>query len=36
MLWSASVINGYSIAACDGRLGDGSDFLFDDDTWKVG
>jgi hypothetical protein len=35
MLWSASVINGYSIAASDGRVGVVSDFLFDDDTWKV-
>jgi hypothetical protein len=35
MLWSASVINGYSIAASDGRLGAVSDFLFDDDTWKA-
>jgi hypothetical protein len=35
MLWSASVINGYSIAASDGRLGAVSDFLFEDDTWQV-
>jgi sporulation protein YlmC with PRC-barrel domain len=35
MLWSASVINGYSIAASDGRLGAVSDLLFDDDTWRV-
>ena len=35
MLWSLSVINGYSIAARDGRLGAVSDFLFEDDTWQV-
>src|SRR5579872_4029642 len=35
MLWSASVVNGYSIAASDGRLGGVSDFLFDDGTWRI-
>ena len=33
MLWDASAINGYAIAASDGRLGTVSDFLFDDDAW---
>jgi hypothetical protein len=35
MLWNASVIKGYAIAASDGRLGTVSDFLFDDCTWSV-
>jgi hypothetical protein len=35
MLWNASVINGYAIAASDGRLGTVSDFLFDDASWLV-
>src|SRR5271170_1521909 len=35
MLWNASAINGYAIAASDGRLGTISDFLFDDATWLV-
>ena len=35
MLWNASVINGYAIAASDGHLGTLSDFLFDDATWSV-
>jgi len=35
MLWNASVINGYAIAASDGRLGSVRDFLFDDASWLV-
>ena len=35
MLWHASVINGYAIAASDGLLGAVSDFLFDDDNWLI-
>jgi sporulation protein YlmC with PRC-barrel domain len=35
MLWNASAVNGYAIAASDGRLGTVSDFLFDDATWAV-
>jgi hypothetical protein len=35
MLWNASKINGYAIAASDGRLGTVSDFLFDDASWLV-
>jgi hypothetical protein len=35
MLSNASVINGYAIAANDGRLGTVSDFLFDDASWLV-
>lgn len=35
MLWNASTIKGYAIAASDGRLGTVSDFLFDDASWMV-
>ena len=35
MLWNASVINGYAVAASDGRLGTVSDFLFDDASWSI-
>jgi hypothetical protein len=35
MLWNASAINGYAIAASDGRIGTVSDFLFDDASWMV-
>jgi hypothetical protein len=35
MLWNASVIDGYAIAASDGRIGTVSDFLFDDSSWLV-
>ena len=35
MLKNASAINGYAIAASDGRLGTVSDFLFDDASWRV-
>ena len=35
MLWNASVIKGYAIAASDGQLGTVSDFFFDDASWLV-
>jgi hypothetical protein len=35
MLRNASEINGYAIAASDGRLGTVADFLFDDVSWSV-
>jgi hypothetical protein len=35
MLWNASAIKGYALAASDGRLGTVSDFLFDDGSWMV-
>jgi sporulation protein YlmC with PRC-barrel domain len=35
MLWNASAINGYVIAASDGHLGTVSDFLFDDRGWRI-
>jgi hypothetical protein len=35
MLWNASAIKGYAIAASDGRLGTVNDFLFDDGSWMV-
>jgi PRC-barrel domain len=35
MLWNASAINGYAIAASDGEIGTVSDFLFDDSSWLV-
>jgi hypothetical protein len=35
MLWKASRIKGFTIAAKDGSLGDVSDFLFDDATWLI-
>ncbi len=35
MLWTASAIKGYAIAATDGLLGTVSDFLFDDASWTV-
>ena len=35
MLYNASTINGYTVAARDGHLGTVSDFLFDDQTWMV-
>ena len=35
MLTNASAINGYAIAASDGRLGTVEDFLFDDASWMV-
>src|ERR1700722_18500433 len=35
MLWHASAINGYAIAASDGEIGTVGDFLFDDASWSV-
>jgi hypothetical protein len=35
MLRNASAIEGYVIAASDGRLGTVSDILFDDASWLV-
>lgn len=35
MLTNASAVNGYAMAASDGRLGTISDFLFDDASWSV-
>mgnify|MGYP001556305212 CR=1 FL=1 len=35
MLWAALAINGYAIAASDGRIGTVSDFLFEDAGWAV-
>lgn len=35
MLRNASAINGYAIAASDGRLGTVSDVLFDDTSWLI-
>jgi sporulation protein YlmC with PRC-barrel domain len=35
MLWKASDLHGYAIAATDGHLGMVSDFLFDDATWRI-
>ena len=35
MLWKASTIHGYAIAASDGEIGKVSDFLFDDATWLI-
>lgn len=35
MLWKASAIEGYSIAATDGPIGTITDFLFDDTSWQI-
>src|ERR1700733_11098738 len=35
MLWKASAINGFAIAATDGQLGTIDDFLFEDTNWMV-
>jgi hypothetical protein len=35
MLLVVSVLKGYAIEASDGRIGTVSDFLFDDQTWKM-
>lgn len=35
MLWNASKIKGYSVAASDGDIGTVSDLLFDDDSWRI-
>jgi len=34
-LWSARVLRGYRIHACDGELGHVDDFIVDDRTWRV-
>lgn len=35
MLWNASKIKGYTVAATDGDIGTVSDLLFDDDSWRI-
>jgi len=35
MLWTASKIKGYAIAASDGDVGHVSDLLFDDASWQI-
>jgi hypothetical protein len=35
MLFVVSVLKGFSVAASDGKIGTVSDFLFDDQSWKV-
>jgi len=35
MLWNASVIKGYTIAAKDGHIGTIIDFLFEDANWRI-
>src|SRR5690349_13067854 len=35
MLFAASALNGYAIAARDGEIGTVADLLFDDTTWNV-
>jgi len=35
MLWTASKIKGFAIAASDGNIGTVSDLLFDDDSWQI-
>lgn len=35
MLWNASKIKGYTVAASDGDIGTVSDLLFDDDSWHI-
>jgi sporulation protein YlmC with PRC-barrel domain len=35
MVWNASTIKGYAVAASDGKIGTISDLLFDDTTWLV-
>jgi hypothetical protein len=35
MLRNESAIDGYAIAASDGKIGTVSDFLFDDASWLV-
>ena len=35
MLWNASKINGYGLAARDGKIGNIVDLLFDDTSWHV-
>ncbi len=35
MLWNASKIKGYTVAATDGDIGTVSDLLFDDESWHI-
>lgn len=35
MLWNASKIKGYEVQASDGLIGKVSDFLFEDNVWKM-
>lgn len=35
MLFAISVLKGYAVAASDGEIGTVSDFLFDDQSWKI-
>jgi hypothetical protein len=35
MLWNASVLKSFTIAASDGHIGTVSDFLFDDANWQI-
>lgn len=35
MLWNASKIKGYTVAASDGDIGTVSDLLFDDESWHI-
>ncbi|SFM97473.1 PRC-barrel domain-containing protein [Pleomorphomonas diazotrophica] len=35
MLWNASRIKGYAVAASDGDIGSVSDLLFDDQSWQI-
>ena len=35
MLWNASKIEGYTVAASDGDIGTVSDLLFDDQSWQI-
>ncbi|ACK51274.1 PRC-barrel domain protein [Methylocella silvestris BL2] len=35
MLFVASVLKGFAVAASDGKIGTVDDFLFDDESWKV-
>jgi sporulation protein YlmC with PRC-barrel domain len=35
MIWNASKIRGYTIAATDGDIGTVSDLLFDDESWHI-
>jgi hypothetical protein len=35
MLFAVSVLEGFAVAASDGKIGTVNDFLFDDQTWKI-
>lgn len=35
MLWNASALNGYPIAATDGQIGTVSDLLYDESGWEI-